>query len=622
MNMNMNMLKNSEDIKLLTPAVPTATPLPHHCGYSWRQIINIAMQHQRAIILAHLIAVLTTMLSIPIPLLMPLLVDEVLLNQPAILVNTINGIFPLSWQGPFFTVIVITLVTVLLRLMALGTAVWQMRQFTMIAKEVIYRIRQELISRLQKVSMVEYETLGSGQVISHLVTDLDTVDTFIGVSISKVMIATLSITGTAIVLFWMHWQLAILILIINPLVVYLTIFLGRKVKELKRRENEAYSIFQQTLAETLEAIQQIRACNREPYYLGRVINTAEQIKNHAIAYAWKSDAAGRFSFSVFVLGFEMFRAISMFMVLFSDLTIGQMFAVYSYLWFMFAPMQELIDIQYSYHSANAALQRVNRLFNLSWEPHYPHLMNPFTEQPTTAIRLQEVYFSYNQQDWVLNRLSLTIQAGEKVALVGASGGGKTTLVHVLLGLYVPQSGNIYFDNIPITKIGMDVVREHVVTVLQHPALFNDTLRMNLTLGRPLTDEQIWQALEIAQLSETVNSLEAGLDTLLGQRGIRLSGGQRQRVAIARMILANPKVVILDEATSALDTDTEAKLHTALNEFLHDKTTIIIAHRLSAVKQAQRVLVFDEGRIIEEGYHEHLIQENGLYAKLYGGQQVR
>jgi ATP-binding cassette subfamily C protein len=246
-------------------------------------------------------------------------------------------------------------------------------------------------------------------------------------------------------------------------------------------------------------------------------------------------------------------------------------------------------------------------------------MNPFKEQPTTSIRLQDVYFSYNQQDWVLNRVSLDIQAGEKVALVGASGGGKTTLVHVLLGLYVPQSGNIYFNDIPITQIGMDVVREHVVTVLQHPALFNDTLRMNLTLGRPLADEQIWQALEIAQLSETVSSLETGLDTLLGQRGIRLSGGQRQRVAIARMILANPKIVILDEATSALDTDTEAKLHTALSQFLRDKTTIIIAHRLSAVKQAQRVLVFDEGQIIEEGYHDHLIRENGLYAKLYGGQ---
>ncbi|NJO15483.1 MAG: ABC transporter ATP-binding protein [Thioploca sp.] len=615
----MNIFKNSETIKLFTSTVPTVTHSPHYQGYSWQQIINIAMQYKREIILAHLIAVLTTLSSIPTQLLMPLLVDEVLLDKPATLVNTINGIFPSSWQGPFFTVVVITLVTVLLRLTALGTGIWQMRQFTMIAKEVIYCIRQELINRLQSVSMVEYETLGSGQVISHLVTDLDTLDKFIGISISRVITAILLIIGAAIILFWIHWQLALLIVIINPLVVYLTTFLGRKVKELKRKENEANSIFQQSLTETLEAIQQIRACNREPYYLGRVIDTARQIKDHAIAYAWKSDAAGRFSFNVFLFGFEIFRTISMFMVLFSDLTIGQMVAVLNYLWFMFGPMQELIDIQYSYHSANAALQRVNRLFTLSWEPHYPHLVNPFKEQLTTSIRLQDVCFSYNQQDWVLNRVSLHIQAGEKVALVGASGGGKTTLVHILLGLYVPQSGNIYFNNIPITQIGMDVVREHVVTVLQHPVLFNDTLRMNLTLGRPLADEQIWQALEIAQLGETVNSLEAGLDTLLGQRGIRLSGGQRQRVAIARMILANPKIVILDEATSALDTDTEAKLHTALSQFLRDKTTIIIAHRLSAVKQAQRVLVFDEGQIIEEGYHDHLIHENGLYAKLYGGQ---
>jgi len=140
--------------------------------------------------------------------------------------------------------------------------------------------------------------------------------------------------------------------------------------------------------------------------------------------------------------------------------------------------------------------------------------------------------------------------------------------------------------------------------------------MNLSMGGTHSDEELWQALEVAQLMETVKNMENSLDTLLGQRGVRLSGGQRQRVAVARMILANPKVVILDEATSALDTETESKLHRALSDFLKDKTTIIIAHRLSAVKQADRVFVFDEGRIIEEGRHESLIRENGLYAKLY------
>lgn len=577
-------------------------------GYSWAQIFQLASPYKREIISAHIIAIFATLVSVPTPLLMSLLVDEVLLDQPGLLVNLVNTLFPITWQGAILTVVVITILTICLRLTNLGLGVWQMRQFTIIAKNVVFRIRQQLISRLQRVSMVEYETLGSGQVISHLVTDLDTLDQFIGVTISRFLISVLSLVGAAVVLLLMHWQLALFILLLYPLVSYTTIYLGRRVKKLKKKENEAYSRFQQVLMETLEAIQQIRAYHREPYYLGRVIDTAGQIKNHAIAYAWKSDAAGRLSFSLTLFGFEIFRALSMFMVLFSDLSIGQMVAVMSYLWFMLGPIQEIINIQYNYYSANAALQRINQLFTLSWEPRYPHLKNPFENQETTEICLKDVCFSYNQQNWVLNHLSLTIKAGEKVAVAGASGGGKTTLVHILLGLYTSQSGIVSFNQVPVTEIGLDVVRENVATVLQHPALFNDTLRMNLTLGQDLPDERLWQALEIAQLTETVNRLEHGLDTLLGQRGVRLSGGQRQRVAIARMILADPKVVILDEATSALDTATETKLHQALTEFLSHKTTLIIAHRLSTIKQAERVLIFEEGQLVELNSYEQLFFE--------------
>lgn len=599
--------------------MPNSNSSTSNIGYNWHKIFDIALHHKRELILAHVIALLGTLASVPAPLLMPLLVDEVLLDQPATIVNTVNWLFPTTWQGAILTIVAIMLLTLILRAIALVLGVWQARQFTIVAKNVVYRIRKDLVTRLQRVSMAEYETLGSGQIISHFVTDLDTVDQFISVSISKSLLALFTITGTAVVLLWMHWQLALLILLVNPLVVYTTIKLGRKVKKLKRKENEAYATFQQTLTETLEAIQQIRAYNREQHYLKQVTDSANQIKNYAIAYTWKSYAAERLSFQLFLWGIEVFRAISMLMVLFSDLTIGQMLAVFSYLWFMLIPMQELINIQYSYHGAQAALQRINKLFELSWEPNYPHNYNPFENQATTPIRLEDICFSYNQQDRVLDKVSLDIKTGEKVAFVGASGGGKTTLVQVLLGLYAPQSGNVYFNNVPVTQIGMDVVREHVVTVLQHPALFNDTLRMNLTLGRELQDEQLWQALEIAQLNDVVKTMANGLDTQLGQRGVRLSGGQRQRVACARMILANPKVVILDEATSALDTETESRLHTALQEFLKNKTTIIIAHRLSAVKQADRVFVFDKGRIIEEGRHEQLIGENGLYASLYGKQ---
>ena len=188
----------------------------------------------------------------------------------------------------------------------------------------------------------------------------------------------------------------------------------------------------------------------------------------------------------------------------------------------------------------------------------------------------------------------------------------------MLGLYPSDSGSIFFDEVPIQKIGLDIVRDNIASVLQHPALLNDTVRINLTLGREVSDDKLWKALEIAQLKATIESMPDGLDTIVGNDGIRLSGGQRQRMAIARMVLTDPKVVILDEATSALDTSTEQRLHDALNQFLSGRTTIIVAHRLSAVKQADRVLVFEDGRIVEDGHHEKLMEQEGLFASLYSG----
>jgi len=375
------------------------------------------------------------------------------------------------------------------------------------------------------------------------------------------------------------------------------------------------------LTETLDVIQQIRAANRERHYLGRVSERARAVRDHAGAFAWRSDAANRFSFLIFVIGFDVFRAVSMLMVVFSDLSVGMMTAVFGYLWMMLGPVQEVLNIQFAWYGARAALGRVNRLLGLREEPIYPHRQDPFADRDTVAVEVRDLQFAYGDGPSVLDGLSLSIAAGEKVALVGASGGGKSTLVQVLIGLYPAQSGEVLFDGVPVSEIGLDVVREHVAVVLQHPALLNDSVRANLTLGRDEPDDRLWDALAVAQLDDYVRGLPDGLDSIVGRQGVRLSGGQRQRLAIARLVLVDPKVVVLDEATSALDTETEARLHAALAGFLRGRTTLIVAHRLSAVKQADRVYVFDAGRVIEEGEHDDLIRGEGLYARLYGHYQA-
>lgn len=595
----------------------------HKPPYSWNYVLNVALEHRRALIVANLVAVLAVIANVPIPLLMPLLVDEVLLQQPGPLVAWTNQLFPVHWQGPTLYILFILAFTIGLRLVGLVLSVWQTLRFAEIAKDVTYRIRKGLLSRLQTISMAEYETLGSGAVSSRFVTDLNAIDEFVGASVSKTLVAVLSLVGITIILLWMHWQLALFILLMNPVVIYFTVVLGKKVKHLKRKENSAFEIFQQSLVETLDGIHEVRAANREGFYLGLVAKKAKEIKTHSAAFSWKSDAANRFSFGVFLIGFDMFRAISMLMVVFSDLSVGQMMAVFGYLWFMMSPVQELLHVQYSYFAANGALNRVNDLLKLKQEPQYPHLKNPFKGKTTVGIRVEDVCFTYNESDEcidsVLNHVNLDIKAGEKIALVGASGGGKSTLVQVILGMYPAQKGMLYFDDVPVNEIGLDVVRDHVATVLQHPAMFNDTVRQNLTLGRDASDEKLWHMLEIAQLKGTVEEMPDKLDTIIGRQGVRLSGGQQQRLAIARMLLTEPKVVILDEATSALDTNTENHLHAAMRDFLKDRTTLIIAHRLSAVKQADRVYVFEDGHIIEEGIHDDLIKSKGLYSRLYGQQ---
>lgn len=588
--------------------------------YTLRYLVYLVRHHRRQLIDAHLVAIAATAASVPLPLLMPLLVDEVLLEQPAFLVPLIQAWSPESWHGPVLYVGAILLVAIFLRLTSILLHAFQVRELATISKDMVYRLRCQLLQRLERTSLSEYETLGSGTVSAHLVTDLQTIDDFVAITVGKFVVAGLTIVGTAAVLLWLHWGLALFILCMNPLVIYFTIVLGRRVKELKKRENSAIEHFQQSLTETLDGIHQIRAHNRERHYILRVMDEARGVRDWSTAYFWKSEMANRASGTVFLLGFDIFRAVSMLMVVFSDLSIGEMMAVFGYLWFMIAPVQELLGVQYAYYAASAALGRVNRILKFQEEPQYPHVHDPFDAVPTTSLELEDVHFSFIPEQPTLNGITLRVAAGEKVAFVGASGAGKSTLMQVLLGLYPADSGEIRFGGRSVREIGFETVRENVAIVLQHPTLFNDTLRSNLTLGQSLSDDALWEALRVSQLQEWAQTLPQKLETQLGVDGVRLSGGQRQRLSIARTVLMDPEILILDEATSMLDTQIEDRLHRELFARFEGRTMLIVAHRLSAVRHADHVYVMEDGKIIEQGGPQQLMDQDGLYSKLYSGQR--
>lgn len=586
-------------------------------SYTWQRIYDLVLKHKARLIKAHFIAFGAMLFTVPLPLLLPFLVDEVLLEKPGVIVAFLQSLAPESWYGAVYYIVAITLITILFRFIGLALSVWQVQQFTVIAKDVTYRIRRDLLARIQGVSMAQYETMGSGSVSATMLNDVNTIDTFIGSTVGKLIIAVFSLVGVTAVLLWLDWRLALFILLMNPVVIMFTMKMGHKVKRLKRNENTAVEIFQQSLTETLDALQQVRAANQDKPFFDRIRGHADAIRSHSEAFTWKSDAANRFSFMIFLIGFDVFRGASMLMVVFSGLSIGEMLAVFGYLWFMMGPVQEVLAIQYGYSAASGALQRINEVLDIEQEPLFESQRNPFKTDKTVSVAVENLTFCYpNKSDNVLNQLSFEIKPGEKLALVGASGGGKTTLVQLLLGFYQPVDGRVLFDGIPMQEIGQQVVREHVATVLQQPVMFQQSVRFNLTLGKDIDETLLWQALSMAQMATVVRELESGLDTIIGRNGIKLSGGQRQRLAIARMILQDPKVVIMDEASSALDMETERQLYVDLAPFLAERTTLIVAHRLSSIRQADRILVFEDGHIIESGSHEDLLAQQGTYHKLY------
>ena len=572
-----------------------------------KTLFNLILEKRPSLILGQIVTLMAILVSVPIPLMLPVMVDEVLLDKPGTIVSTIDA--TLGETSALGYIFIVTLAVILLRFTYYFFTVILTKIFTRISKYVTFMIRKRLLEHLQIASMNEYEMLGSGAITSNLVTDVNTLDAFIITGVSKFVASVLTLIAIAVVMIAIDPILGILILVIQPVIMLLSKKMTRIVGGLKKDENSAIAEFQEDVGETLELFGQIKASNQERFFFSRAISHAKNIETTSNEYSYKNVAYERLSYTIFLVMFEVLRASGLLLVAYSDLSIGMMFAMFGYIWFIMTPVQDLLSMQYSYASATAALERINKILSLKTEASGSELL----KEKSVDISLEHLDFGYTPEKKILKDISLTIQAGCKIALIGASGSGKTTLAQIISGFYAKESGVLKYNNIEIEKLDKTSLRERIFLVLQMPILFNATLRFNITMGdESISDSEIEEALATAQLSEMLNAMQEGLETVVGHHGIRLSGGQRQRLSIARMIIAKPSVIIFDESTSALDVHTEAKLQIALEKFLQDKTVITIAHRLSTVKNADTIYVLEEGHIVQSGTHEALEDEEGHY----------
>jgi len=556
-----------------------------------KYILDEINHHKKILILANIIAIISILLSIPVPLLIPKLIDEVVLGKKGWITTTIDQY--ISIGSPEYYILIVLIITITLRAISLILNIIHIRLFTKIAKEVSYKIRKRLLEHLRVVSMSEYDMLGSGSVSSKVITDVDTIDKFIASGVGEIIVEALTIIGVASIIFYLNWQLALVILILNPLALGFFLRVFRNIAKIKKQENKSIEVFQNSLTESLELYNQIRVQNREGYFLDDIDNKAQKIRDRAYMYGLKSEIMLKFSQMLIMYSHDIFRSIGILMALLGLLTIGKMLAIFAYAWVIMRPMDKLINFTHLYYNAKSSIERLNEILKLESEPIYEMKIDPFEGKKSASIRLKNLSFSYDGSTEVLKNISLEIKEGEKVAIIGETGSGKSTLAQILIGLYPINSGEIFYNGVEIKEIGYKNIRENVGFVIQSPMMFNNSLRFNLTLGRDYSDEKIYEALKIAQLYEFVSELDAKLDTIVGKNGTKLSGGQKQRLSIARVLLDNPKLIIFDESTSSLDNETEDKLLEALDSFIDGKTIITIAHRKNSIDKADRVINLSE-----------------------------
>lgn len=490
------------------------------------------------------------------------------------------------------------------------------------SNKILYDIRKQLYNHLQALSVRFYANNQVGQVISRVINDVEQTKDFILTGLMNIWLDCITIIIALSIMFFLDVKLTFAAIFIFPFYILTVYFFFGRLRKLTRVRSQALAEVQGFLHERVQGMSIIKSFAIED-------NEAKNFDNHNknfLQRAFQHTRWNAYSFAaintVTDLGPIIVIGVGSYLAITGSITVGTLAAFVGYLEQLFGPLRRLVS---SFTTLTQSFASMDRVFQLMDEDY--DIKNGIGAQPIKIskgqIDLKHVSFKYNENEKeVLHDINLTINKGETVAFVGMSGGGKSTLINLIPRFYDVTQGEILIDHHNVKDFLTGSLRNQIGLVQQDNILFSDTVKENILLGRPdATDDEVVEAAKMANAHDFISNLPNGYDTEVGERGVKLSGGQKQRLSIARIFLNNPPVLILDEATSALDLESEAIIQEALDVLSKDRTTLIVAHRLSTITHADRIVVMENGRIVETGTHQQLINKRGAYEHLYSIQNL-
>jgi subfamily B ATP-binding cassette protein MsbA len=485
---------------------------------------------------------------------------------------------------------------------------------TWVAQEIVYRLRNDVFGHVLRLPQAEYNNNASGRIMSKIIFDAQQI-TSAGTDALIVMLREgLTVIGLLTFLLYQNWKLTLILLIAAPLVGLVVNLTSKRFRHISRRIQGSMGNITQFLGEAIEGNQAVKIFGGQKLEADRFHSVSRRFARQNTKLN-----ASKIGSTVIV---QLFVSVAIGAVTYLYITMmGEALTVGGFLSYIAAagmiqkPLKQLTDV-------NVKIQRgvtgAASLFELMDRPEERDEGDQNLPRTDGNIEFRDVTFGYDPAQPVLRNLSLKVNSGETVALIGRSGAGKSTISAMLPRFFDPDQGQVLLDGVPLPDYKLAHLRRQIAMVSQKVVLFNDTVRHNIAYGemRDADDAQVEQAARNAYAWDFIQGLEHGLDTEVGQDGAQLSGGQRQRIAIARALLKDAPILILDEATSALDTESEHHIQQALERLMEGRTTLVIAHRLSTIEKADRILVLDQGQLIEQGTHSELLEKNGLYTQLY------